>query len=236
MSEPRLELRDLALLHPGGGGLHPTSLVLAAGERLVLLGPTGSGKSTLLRLIAGLDTPQSGDVFIDGRRVTDAAPHQRGIAFVPQRPALYPHVTVAENLRLTGPDIATAAAALKIEHLLDRRPEGLSGGEKQRVALAKAQLRQAAVWLLDEPFAPLDPVFRAEFREELLLLLKSLAATIIFVSHDPNDALALGRLVGVLDAGRLIQLGTPEDLAARPGNRFVEAVTGQFPFRSQSTQ
>lgn len=231
-----LELRSLACNYPSGGGLHETTFSLEAGERLVLLGPTGSGKSTLLRLIIGLETPSRGDILLDGRRLNKLPPHQRGIAFVPQRPALYPQMTIRENLALTGKAVDDAAGQLKIAHLLDRRPEGLSGGEKQRVALAKALLRKARLWLLDEPFAPLDPVFRAEFRAELLLILKSSAATIILVSHDPNDALALGRLVGVLDDGRLLQLGTPEELQARPGNRFVEAVTGQFPFGRHTTQ
>ncbi len=224
-----LQLRDVTCTFPGGGGLKPTSLSLDTGERLVLLGPTGSGKTTLLRLIVGLEAPSGGEILLDGVRVNDVPPHQRGIAFLPQRPALYPQMTIRENLALAGKLVDQAAEQLKITHLLTRRPAGLSGGEKQRVALAKAVLRQARLWLLDEPFAPLDPVFREEFRRELLLILKQSQATIILVSHDPNDALALGRLVGVLDDGSLQQLDTLENLQARPGNRFVACTLGQLP-------
>lgn len=226
---PLLEVRSLARSYASGGGLQPTTFSLDEGDRLALLGPTGSGKSTLLRLIVGLETPTQGEILLDGRRLMDVAPHERGIAFVPQRPALYPQLTIEENLALVGrAGLAEAAELLKIPHLLNRKPEGLSGGEKQRVALARAVLRKARLWLLDEPFAPLDPVFRREFRQELLLLLASFRATMILVSHDPIDALALGRLVGVLEAGSLIQLGTPEELRAAPGSRFVADALGQF--------
>jgi ABC-type sugar transport system ATPase subunit len=238
-----LSIHDLSATHR----LRELNLAVAAGERLVLLGPTGSGKTTLLRLIIGLDTPTRGEILLEGKRLNDVPPHERGIAFVPQRPALYPHLAVWENLvasvvkgrrrsdafdpptlaRLPV-EITKAAALLKITHLLGRMPNELSGGEKQRVALARAVLSKARLWLLDEPFAPLDPLFRSEFHKDLLLLLDSSQATMILVSHDPVDALALGRLIGVLDDGRLQQLGTAGELKARPGSRFVEAVAGQF--------
>lgn len=212
-------------------GLREVSLTVATGERLVLLGPTGSGKTTLLRLIIGLDTPTRGEIAFEGKRLNEVPPHERGMAFVPQRPALYPQLSVRENLAISCPEpasISEAAGLLKIPQLLERRPNELSGGEKQRVALARAVLSRARLWLLDEPFAPLDPLFRSEFRKDLLLLLDSSQATMILVSHDPIDALALGRLIGVLGDGRLQQLGTPGELKARPGNRFVEAIAGQF--------
>lgn len=222
-----LSIHNLSAAH----GLHDLSLSVATGERLVLLGPTGSGKTTLLRLIIGLESPTRGEIVFDGKRLNDVPPHERGIAFLPQRPALYPHLSVRENLLIVCHEpaaISEAASLLKIPQLLNRRPNELSGGEKQRVALARAVLSKARLWLLDEPFAPLDPLFRSEFRKDLLLLLDSSQATMILVSHDPIDALALGRLIGVLGDGRLQQLGTPEELKARPCSRFVEAIAGQF--------
>lgn len=232
MLPPLLELRDVAAAH----GLHGVSLALAAGERLVLLGPTGSGKTMLLRLIAGLERPARGDILLNGQSLLPLPPHRREIGFLPQRPALYPQLTIRENLQLvldhTPPprrgSLPAAAESLKIAHLLERRPGELSGGERQRAALARLLVRNAPIWLLDEPFAPLDPVFRADFRHDLGLLFSGSGATMILVSHDPIDALALGRLVGVLGDGRLQQLGTPEELKARPGNRFVALALGQL--------
>lgn len=229
-----LEIRNLS----ARVGLSDLSLSLHAGARLVLLGPTGSGKSTLLRLIIGLESPLRGDVILNGRCLNEVPPHERGIAFVPQRVALYPHLSVKRNLEVNSRDsraVTMAADLLKIPHLLNRMPNSLSGGEKQRVALARAVVKKSRLWLLDEPFAPLDPLFRNEFRHELHLLLESSQATMILVSHDPIDALALGRLVGVLGDGRLQQLGTREELQACPGNPFVEAVVGQFAFGTNNT-
>jgi ABC-type sugar transport system ATPase subunit len=230
---PSVNLAGVSKTYPGGVvGLHPTDLALDAGDRLALLGPSGSGKSTLLRLVAGLDDPDAGTVHIGGVRVDRVPPHRRGVGMVAQRPALYPHLTVEQN-------IAAATSSALITHhsslitqlcgpLLSRYPHQLSGGEKQRVALAKLIARGAGVWLLDEPFAGLDPMFRAEFRADLHLLLESTRATMIVVTHDPNDAWALGRRVGVLGDGRLQQLGTPDELHARPDNRFVAACLGRL--------
>jgi ABC-type sugar transport system ATPase subunit len=244
-----VSLRGVAKSFPNGVvALHPTDLDVSDGDRLALLGPSGSGKSTLLRLIAGLDEPDCGDILIAGERVNAEPPHRRGVAFVPQRPVLYPHLTVRENLEVPSrlasrerqrpekaPPVADApgtpegsAELLRVAHLFDRYPHQLSGGERQRVALARAAVRRPRVWLLDEPFAPLDPVFRTEFRHDLHLLLKGLGATMLMVTHDPIDALALGRRVGVLGDGRLRQLGTPEELRHRPGNRFVAEALGRF--------
>lgn len=224
-------LRGVSKSYPGGAGLRPTDLALAAGDRLALLGPSGSGKSTLLRLIAGLEELDAGEIHINGTRIDCLPPHRRGVAFLPQRPVLYPHLTVEQNLSLVAKDEGRRtkdAELLRLTPLLSRYPHELSGGERQRVALAKLLARQAAVWLLDEPFSALDPVFRTEFRHDLHLLLDTTPATIILVTHDPIDALALGRRLGVLGEGQLQQLGTAEELRDHPGNRFVAACLGRF--------
>lgn len=229
-----VSLRGVSKTYANGvAALHPTDLTVEAGGRLALLGPSGSGKSTLLRLIAGLEEPDTGEIHVGGVRVDRLPPHKRGVALLPQRPALYPHLSVAQNLQtalrsasqLTTSDVAEL---LRLTPLLSRRPHELSGGERQRVGLAKLLLRGAGVWLLDEPFSPLDPVFRSEFRRDLHLLLDSAPATMILVTHDPIDASALGRSVGVLGEGRLQQLGTPEALRRRPGNRFVAVCLGRL--------
>lgn len=221
---PSLSLRSITRRYSQGGGVHAITGDLESEDRLVLLGPSGSGKTTLLRLIAGLETPDSGTIAIDGRDVTNVPPHRRGIVYVPQKPALYPEMTVSE---LVGPH-PEAIERFHLSGLTDRRPHQLSGGEKQRVGLAKALSSGAKLWLLDEPFAALDPPFRAEFRSVLLLIAASARATIILVTHDPVDAWALGRRVGVLGDGRLQCLGTPEELRLRPGNRFVAFCLGSF--------
>jgi ABC-type sugar transport system ATPase subunit len=232
VTPPGVEVRGVSKSFAGGVvGLHPTDLEVRSGERLALLGPSGSGKSTLLRLIAGLEAPDSGEVWIDGKRVDGFPPHKRGVSLLPQRVALYPHMTVAENLRTGGTaasGVVPHAACGVAEALLSRRPHELSGGERQRVGLAKLLLADRPVWLLDEPFAPLDPMFRAEFRTDLLLFAEKSSPTILFVTHDPIDALALGHRIGVLGDGTLQQLGTADDLRSRPGNRFVAFCLGSF--------
>jgi ABC-type sugar transport system ATPase subunit len=229
-----LELRDVAITYPAtGAGLSSTTFTLQAGDALALVGPTGSGKSTLLRLIIGLETPLTGNILLSGKSIVDTPPHQRGIAYLAQRPSLYPQLNVLENLEATvkGP-LDEAISLLKIQHLLKRQPHELSGGERQRVALARCAAQNRTLWLLDEPFAPLDPVFRVEFRRELALLLTRLAATIILVSHDPLDALALGRRFGVLGDGRLLQIGTAEELRRQTPHPVSAAFLGQFFFES----
>lgn len=233
-----IELREVSKTYlTGVAALHPVNMTIPAGDCLVLLGPSGSGKSTLLRIIAGLEHPDQGDVLLGGEIVNRVPPHRRGIGFLAQRPVLFPQFTVRENLRVVsryhredGMPLDEVSALLGLDHLQDRYPHELSGGEKQRVALGRVVMRQAGVWLLDEPFASLDPVFRTEFRHNLHLLLQALTATIVIVTHDPIDALALGRRVGVLGDGRLQHLGTPQELRHRPGNRFVAGILGQFSF------
>jgi multiple sugar transport system ATP-binding protein len=231
---PSISLLGVSKTYPGGVvGLRPTDLAVADGDRLALLGPSGSGKTTLLRLVAGLEEPDAGEIHIAGKRVDRLPPHRRGVALLPQRPALYPHLTVEGNLQAARGTQYSALSTqfselLRLGPLLNRYPHELSGGERQRVALAKLLARGAGVWLLDEPFSNLDPVFRSEFRHDLHLLLERCAATIILVTHDPIDALALGRRVGVLGDGRVQQLGTPEELRDRPGNRFVAFCLGRL--------
>lgn len=222
-----LVLRDLTKSFAPNAGLHSLNLEVPAGDRLVVLGPSGSGKSTLLRLICGLDVPDHGSIHWNGRSLAGVPPHERNFVFVPQRPALYPHLRIRDQLEHQD-DL------LGIAHLLGRYPHQLSGGERQRVAIARALgrafTRRSALIVFDEPFAALDPVFRSEIRHDLHLLLRGLAATMVLVTHDPIDAMALGRRVGVLGDGRLQQLGTPEELANRPGNRFVAFALGRLSF------
>ena len=212
-------------------------LAVADGELLVLVGPSGCGKSTLLRLIAGLDSPTAGRILIDGADVTDVPPQQRDLAMVFQTYALYPHMTVRENLayslRVRRYDhaaidarVAAAADALDLDTLLDRRPSQLSGGQRQRVALGRALVREPKAFLLDEPLSNLDPSLRAQARAEILRLQRRLRATMIHVTHDQEEALTLGHRVAVMREGRLEQLATPVDLYDRPGNTFVARFIG----------
>jgi len=227
-----LELRHVAKTFPGNPpALQATSLTTPSGSCLALLGPSGSGKSTLLRLIAGLETPDSGEILLNGELVNRRPPHGRGVAFLPQRVALYPHLNVEQNLAIAGAArIPETLAALRLVELQKRFPHELSGGERQRVGLGKMLCRNAPIWLLDEPYSALDPAFRAEFRCDMHLLLARSNATILMVTHDPTDAFALGGRVGVLGNGVLQQLGTAEELQARPANRFIAASLGRFGF------
>ncbi len=235
-----LSVHGLTKTYPGGVvGLRPTDLTVARGERLVLLGPSGSGKSTLLRLIQGLESADGGEVWVDGRRVDGLPPHRRGVALLPQRVALYPHLTVAGNLAAgrerERPEDSKSPVAhapgspeelFRLTPLLSRYPHQLSGGERQRVALAKLLRLNRPLWLLDEPFSGLDPMFRAEFRHDLLLFAASAGATILLVTHDPIDALAIGQRIGVLADGILRQVGTADELRSAPGHRFVAFCVG----------
>ena len=209
-------------------------------ELLVLLGPSGSGKSTLLRMIAGLETPTAGEVLVDTRVVTDLPPRARDMAMVFQSYALYPHLTVFKNiafpLRARGMRSAEvrrkvewAARLLGIEHLGDRKPREISGGERQRVALARAMVRDPKVFLLDEPLSNLDAKLRTTAREELEQLHARLGATTIYVTHDQVEALGLGDRIAVLNAGRIHQIGTPQDVYDDPADTFVATFLGSPP-------
>ena len=212
-------------------------LDIADGEFVVFVGPSGCGKSTLLRSIAGLETLSSGTVEIDGRAVNDVAPSERGIAMVFQSYALYPHMSVRENmgfaLKLAGRSKAeiaaavdAAAATLDIAHLLDRRPKELSGGQRQRVAIGRAIVRQPKVFLFDEPLSNLDAALRVRMRYEFAGLHKALGTTMIYVTHDQVEAMTLADRIVVLSAGNIEQVGAPLELYERPANLFVAKFIG----------
>ncbi len=210
---------------------------LEKGGFLVLVGPSGCGKSTLLNTIAGLLPPSSGDIVIDGQVVTDLHPSKRDIAMVFQSYALYPNMTVEENiafaLEMRGVDKAQRAAAvrqvaktLQIEHLLDRRPSQLSGGQRQRVAMGRALVRQPRVFLFDEPLSNLDAKLRVEVRAEIKALHQNTHATIVYVTHDQIEAMTLATKIVVLKEGVVQQVGTPAEIYNRPANLFVADFMG----------
>jgi len=213
------------------------NLTVADGELLVLVGPSGCGKTTLLRAIAGLESITSGTIAIDGRTVNDLAPRERDIAMVFQNYALYPHMTVAENLafglKLRGhprPEIekrvADAARMLGLEDLLHARPRRLSGGQRQRVALGRALVREPKVFLLDEPLSNLDAKLRVAMRVEIARLHQRLGATMIYVTHDQIEAMTLGQRIVVLNDGKVQQIDTPMRLYEQPANLFVAGFLG----------
>ncbi len=215
-------------------------LEVRPGELMVLVGPSGCGKSTLLRLIAGLEEASAGEVWIGERCVDDVAPGERDVAMVFQSYALYPHMTVAQNLgfglkvRGTGrQDVARrvdeVAAVLGLTGLLSRRPGQLSGGQRQRVALGRAMVRDPGVFLFDEPLSNLDAGLRLRTRDEIAALHQRLGTTMIFVTHDQVEALSLGDRVAVMDGGRLQQVATPHEIYRRPANLFVAEFVGSPP-------
>ena len=221
----------------GHAAVRDLTLDVRPGELLVLVGPSGSGKSTVLRLVSGLESPTSGRVLIDDEDMTAVSPQRRDVAMVFQSYALYPHMTVRQNLafglrmrKVPMPDIQTAvnrtAEMLDIEALLDRRPAQLSGGQRQRVAVGRALARDARVYLLDEPLSNLDPLLRVETRTELGLLHRRLGATMMYVTHDQEEAMTLGTRIAVMRDGALEQVGTPMALYREPANRFVASFIG----------
>ena len=209
-----------------------------AGAFVVLLGPSGCGKSTTLRLIAGLDAPTAGTIRIADRDVTALPPARRGISMVFQSYALFPHLTVAENivfgLRVRKvadreTKLQRAAAMLGLEKLLDRRPAQLSGGQQQRVALGRAIVAEAPVCLMDEPLSNLDAQLRGEMRREIRALQRRLGITMVYVTHDQTEAMTMADLVVLLRAGRIEQVGTPEELYAKPATAFTAGFIGAPP-------
>lgn len=209
------------------------------GEFLVLLGPTGAGKTTTLRIVSGLEEPDEGKVYINKVLMNGVAPRDRNCAFVFQNYILYPHMTVYDNLafplrskmwraeeREIRGRIERVASILKIQHLLKRKPDRLSGGEQQRVALGRAMVRNPQVFLMDEPLSNLDAKLREEMRVELKSLQKNLKATFFFVTHDHVEAMTLGDRVVVLNQGLVMQVGSPEEVYARPHNLFVARFIG----------
>ncbi|MFN4130260.1 MAG: ABC transporter ATP-binding protein [Paracoccaceae bacterium] len=216
------------------------SLETREGEFIALLGPSGCGKSTTLRLIAGLEVPDQGQILLDGRDVTALPSAQRGISMVFQSYALFPHLTVGQNItfglsvrgesrKAQAEKLARVAPLLGLEAFLDRRPSQLSGGQQQRVALGRALIAESPVCLLDEPLSNLDAALRAEMRSEIRSLQRRLGITMIFVTHDQTEAMSMADRVALLRDGRLEQFDTPEALYARPASTFVARFIGAPP-------
>ena len=216
------------------------SLEIEDGEFMVLVGPSGCGKSTILRLLAGLEDVTAGEIWIDEKQVTDLSSKERDIAMVFQNYALYPHMTVEENiafglkLRRVPRDererrAKEVATVLAIEHLLERKPAQLSGGQRQRVAMGRAMIREPVAFLMDEPLSNLDAKLRVQMRAELARLHDRLRTTTVYVTHDQVEAMTLGDRVAVLRDGLLQQVDTPQRLFARPANLFVAAFVGSPP-------
>jgi multiple sugar transport system ATP-binding protein len=237
-----VETRDLTKVFKEGqlGAVNPVNLETREGEFLVFLGPSGSGKTTLLRMIAGLETPTSGEILIGGQVVNDLSPRERRIAMVFQSYALYPHLSVYKNIafplkaqnvkkELHKEKVEWAVSLLGIGALLERKPRELSGGERQRVALARAIVREPAVFLLDEPLSNLDAKLRASAREELERFHRRVGTTTIYVTHDQVEAMAMGDRVMVLNKGVVRQLGTPTDVYDNPADTFVATFLGSPP-------
>ncbi|MBB5703959.1 sn-glycerol 3-phosphate transport system ATP-binding protein [Ochrobactrum daejeonense] len=217
--------------------VHGVDLEIKSGEFIVILGPSGCGKSTLLRMIAGLEEITAGEISIDGAVVNRMEPRARGCAMVFQNYALYPHMTVAQNigyaLKVSGVPktersrrIAEVAEALELEPFLDRRPAALSGGQRQRVAMGRAMIREPKVFLFDEPLSNLDAKLRIAMRSEIRRLHRRLGATSIFVTHDQHEAMTLADRIIVMNAGKVEQVGTPEEVYHKPVSRFVANFVG----------
>jgi multiple sugar transport system ATP-binding protein len=224
----------------GFPAVNDVSLEVADGEFMILVGPSGCGKSTLLRMIVGLEDITSGDMIIGGKRVNEKAPRERNLAMVFQNYALYPHLTVFENiafpLRLRGMKddeitklVDEAADTLELKEHLQRRPSNLSGGQRQRVAMGRAIVRQADAFLFDEPLSNLDAKLRGQMRTEIARLQKRLGITTVYVTHDQTEAMTLGDRVAVLRKGLLQQVATPRELYENPVNLFVAGFIGSPP-------
>lgn len=226
-------------LYPGGTrpAVDAIDLDIADGEFLVLVGPSGCGKSTTLRMLAGLEEVNDGRILIGDRDVTDVPPKDRDIAMVFQNYALYPHMTVAENmgfaLKIAGvakeeraQRVLEAAKLLDLEPYLSRKPKALSGGQRQRVAMGRAIVRQPQVFLMDEPLSNLDAKLRVQTRTQIASLQRRLGVTTVYVTHDQTEALTMGDRIAVLKDGVLQQVGTPRDLYANPSNVFVAGFIG----------
>lgn len=217
--------------------LDSVSMHIKSGEFIVFLGPSGCGKSTLLRMIAGLEEVNGGQIHIGDQRVDQMPPNQRGVAMVFQNYALYPHMTVRENMSFGLQNIGTdkaeiirrvdgAARMLEIEPLLERRPSQLSGGQRQRVAIGRAIVREPKAFLLDEPLSNLDASLRMRTRVELAQLHQRIGTTMIFVTHDQTEAMTLASRIVVMNNRRIEQIGTPMEVYAKPASRFVAAFVG----------
>jgi multiple sugar transport system ATP-binding protein len=239
----RIELKNIVKEYGDGfPAVNDVSIDIADGELLILVGPSGCGKSTLLRMIVGLEDITSGELLIDGKRVNDLAPRERDLAMVFQNYALYPHLTVGENiafpLRLAHGKVSEeevrsrvqrAADMLELNEHLDRKPANLSGGQRQRVAMGRAIVRDAKAFLFDEPLSNLDAKLRGQMRTEIARMQRSLATTTVYVTHDQTEAMTLGDRVAVLRKGVLQQVASPRELYEEPVNLFVAGFIGSPP-------
>ena len=233
-----LSLRNVYKRYPGGvTAVSDFNLEIKDKEFIILVGPSGCGKSTTLRMVAGLEEISDGEIYIGDRLVNDVAPKDRDIAMVFQNYALYPHMTVFDNmafglkLRKTSKDeikrrVEEAARILDISHLLERKPKALSGGQRQRVALGRAIVREPKVFLLDEPLSNLDAKLRAQMRTEISKLHQRLGTTFIYVTHDQTEAMAMGTRIVVMKSGLIQQVDTPQNLYLYPCNLFVAGFIG----------
>ena len=235
-----VELKNINKTFGPTAALSDINIVINDAEFLVIVGPSGCGKSTLLRLVAGLETPDCGQIFFDGKDVTSKSPKERGVAMVFQSYALYPHWTVFENIafplkiRREPKDIITErvrgiADSLQLTSQLQKRPKELSGGQRQRVALGRAIAADPNLILFDEPLSNLDTPLRAGMRREIVARQKSLAKTSLYVTHDQTEALTMADRIVVLNEGRIMGVGTPQDLYDNPPNRFVAQFLGRPP-------
>ena len=240
MKRGHLKLTGIGKSYGTTNVLRGVDLEIQPGEFFALLGPSGSGKTTTLRIVAGLEVPTVGQVLLDGEDATTLPPGKRDVAMVFQSYALYPHMSVFENIAFPLRNIGTlgdqlagfvreAAARVKIDHLLERKPGALSGGQQQRVALARAIVRKPALFLLDEPLSNLDAKLRAETRVELKRLQRSLGVTALYVTHDQEEAMSLADRMAVFMNGVLVQQGTPEQVFRRPASVDVAAFLGNPP-------
>ncbi len=237
----RIVLDAVSKQFPGGTtAVRSLDLEVSDGELLVLVGPSGCGKTTALRMVAGLEEVSSGTIYIDGRAVNDVEPRHRDIAMVFQGYALYPHLSVYDNMAFSlkyrkaskaevKQRVTEAARILELEPYLQRKPRQLSGGQRQRVAMGRAIVRQPRAFLMDEPLSNLDAKLRVQMRAEIAQLQRSLAITTIYVTHDQTEAMTLGSRVAVLQSGVLQQIAPPQELYRRPANLFVAGFIGSPP-------
>jgi ABC-type sugar transport system ATPase subunit len=236
----RVRMQGIVKRHGAFTALHGVDLDIQPGEFFALLGPSGSGKTTTLRILAGLEAVNAGHVWLDDADMTHAAPGERDVAMVFQSYALYPHMTVAENIGFPLKMVRTPAAEITravreaaekvdIAHLLARRPGQLSGGQQQRCALARAIVRKPKLFLLDEPLSNLDAKLRVETRAELRRLQRSLGVTAVYVTHDQEEAMTVADRMAVFMEGRVVQVGTPKEIFARPADVKVAAFIGTPP-------
>jgi sn-glycerol 3-phosphate transport system ATP-binding protein len=236
-----LSIRNITKTYAGNiAVIHGVSVDVADGEFIVIVGPSGCGKSTLMRMVAGLEAVSSGDIEIDGKKVNDLEPGERDIAMVFQNYALYPHMSVFQNMayglkirKLSKDEIKkrvdAAAQILELQPLLDRRPGQLSGGQRQRVAMGRAIVREPKVFLFDEPLSNLDAKLRVAMRLEILKLHRRLNTTSLYVTHDQVEAMTLAERMIVMNQGRAEQIGTPMDVFERPASTFVAGFIGSPP-------